>query len=221
MTNCTPLVRDLGLADYVPVCEAMRLFTQTRTPKTPDEIWFVEHPCVYTAGRDAHTTAAVINGIPLIQVERGGDITLHAPGQMVVYPLLDLRRRKLMIKPYVSILLTTLIDTLADFGLCASTHPGAPGVYVPMDGGTGEFKGKAKIASIGIRVSRGCTFHGIALNVDTDLAGFRRIAPCGYRGLRVTDMASLGIHTDLQTVKLRYRFRLLEALQTAFEKQTK
>lgn len=212
MTVSTPIVRDLGLAQYEPVCEAMRVFTRTRTPETPDEIWFVEHPAVYTAGRDALQRCGSIGDVPLVPVERGGDITFHAPGQMVVYPLLDLRRRHLFVKTYVSLLLETLIDTLAAFGIESIRHPGAPGVYVPMPGGMGEFSGIAKIASIGIHVSRDSTLHGIALNVHTDLAGFRRIAPCGYSGLRVTDMMSLGADCDLETVKGEYRQRLLRAL---------
>lgn len=212
MTVSTPIVRDLGLAQYEPVCEAMRVFTRTRTPETPDEIWFVEHPAVYTVGRDALQRCGSIGDVPLVPVERGGDITFHAPGQMVVYPLLDLRRRHLFVKTYVSLLLETLIDTLAAFGIESIRHPGAPGVYVPMPGGMGEFSGIAKIASIGIHVSRGSTLHGIALNVHTDLAGFRRIAPCGYSGLRVTDMMSLGADCDLETVKGEYRQRLLRAL---------
>lgn len=212
MTVSTPIVRDLGLAQYEPVCEAMRVFTRTRTPETPDEIWFVEHPAVYTAGRDALQRCGSIGDVPLVPVERGGDITFHAPGQMVVYPLLDLRRRHLFVKTYVSLLLETLIDTLAAFGIESIRHPGAPGVYVPMPGGMGEFSGIAKIASIGIHVSGGSTLHGIALNVHTDLAGFRRIAPCGYSGLRVTDMMSLGADCDLETVKGEYRQRLLRAL---------
>lgn len=212
MTVSTPIVRDLGLAQYEPVCEAMRVFTRTRTPETPDEIWFVEHPAVYTAGRDALQRCGSIGDVPLVPVERGGDITFHAPGQMVVYPLLDLRRRHLFVKTYVSLLLETLIDTLAAFGIESIRHPGAPGVYVPMPGGMGEFSGIAKIASIGIHVSRSSTLHGIALNVHTDLAGFRRIAPCGYSGLRVTDMMSLGADCDLETVKGEYRQRLLRAL---------
>ena len=212
MTVSTPIVRDLGLAQYEPVCEAMRVFTRTRTPETPDEIWFVEHPAVYTAGRDALQRCGSIGDVPLVPVERGGDITFHAPGQMVVYPLLDLRRRHLFVKTYVSLLLETLIDTLAAFGIESIRHPGAPGVYVPMPGGMGEFSGIAKIASIGIHVSQGSTLHGIALNVHTDLAGFRRIAPCGYSGLRVTDMMSLGADCDLETVKGEYRQRLLCAL---------
>lgn len=212
MTVSTPIVRDLGLAQYEPVCEAMRVFTRTRTPETPDEIWFVEHPAVYTAGRDALQRCGSIGDVPLVPVERGGDITFHAPGQMVVYPLLDLRRRHLFVKTYVSLLLETLIDTLAAFGIESIRHPGAPGVYVPMPGGMGEFSGIAKIASIGIHVSRSSTLHGIALNVHTDLAGFRRIAPCGYSGLRVTDMMSLGAACDLETVKGEYRQRLLRAL---------
>lgn len=212
MTVSTPIVRDLGLAQYEPVCEAMRVFTRTRTPETPDEIWFVEHPAVYTAGRDTLQRCGSIGDVPLVPVERGGDITFHAPGQMVVYPLLDLRRRHLFVKTYVSLLLETLIDTLAAFGIESIRHPGAPGVYVPMPGGMGEFSGIAKIASIGIHVSRGSTLHGIARNVHTDLAGFRRIAPCGYSGLRVTDMMSLGANCDLETVKGEYRQRLLRAL---------
>ena len=215
MTERSPIVRDLGVADYEAVCKAMREFTHLRAADTPDEIWFVEHPPVYTAGRDARDRGGYIGPIPVIAVERGGDITFHAPGQMVVYPLLDLRRRHLFVKPYVEILLRTLVETLSAFGIQTVSHSHAPGVYVPMSGGVGEFKGKAKIASIGIRISRGCSFHGIALNVKMDLTGFRRIAPCGYSDLRVTDMASLGAEADLQTIKTDYCSRLLRALSAA------
>lgn len=219
MTSLTPIIRDLGLADYQSVCKAMRVFTQIRTPQTPDEIWFVEHPSVYTAGRDALQQSGQIGSIPLVSVERGGDITYHAPGQMVVYPLLDLRRRHLFAKQYVSILLHTLVETLTDYGINAFPHPHAPGVYVSMDGGIGNFRGIAKIASIGIRISRGCTFHGIALNVDMDLSGFRRIAPCGYSELRMTDMASLGVHADINDLKVDYSSRLTHALNIASDKK--
>ena len=130
----------------------------------------------------------------------------------MVYPLLNLRRRHFFVKTYVSLLLDTIIDTLSVFGIESIRHQDAPGVYVPMPGGIGKFSGIAKIASIGIHVSRGCTLHGIALNVHTDLAGFRRISPCGYSGLRVTDMTSLGAVCDLETVKCEYRQRLLRAL---------
>lgn len=212
MTESEPIVRDLGLAQYRPVCEAMREFTHARTAQTPDEIWFVEHLPVYTAGRDVRDHPSRIAEIPVIDVERGGDLTYHAPGQMVVYPLLDLRRRGLLVRPYVELLLRALSDTLASFGIVTVRQPEAPGLYVPMPGGVGMFQGKAKIASVGIRISRGCTFHGVSLNVNMDLTGFRRIHPCGYSGLRVTDMNSLGIRADMQTVKERYRLRLLSAL---------
>lgn len=220
MTDLTPIVRDLGTAEYVPVAEAMRTLTRTRSADTPDEIWFVEHLAVYTAGRDAAQRSGQIGGVPLVPVERGGDITFHAPGQMVVYPLLDLLRRRLFVKPFVKFLLGTLIDTLGVFGIRAFAHDTAPGVYVALEGGVGQFQGLAKIASIGIHVSRGCSFHGIALNVATDLAGFRRIAPCGYTGLRMTDMVSLGAAADLQTVKDEYRRRLLAALESALKEKT-
>lgn len=212
MTVSTPIVRDLGLAQYEPVCEAMRVFTRTRTPETPDEIWFVEHPARLYCGRDALQRCGSIGDVPLVPVERGGDITFHAPGQMVVYPLLDLRRRHLFVKTYVSLLLETLIDTLAAFGIESIRHPGAPGVYVPMPGGMGEFSGIAKIASIGIHVSRGSTLHGIALNVHTDLAGFPT-----HRAMRLLGIARhrydvAGADCDLETVKGEYRQRLLRAL---------
>lgn len=216
MTTSSPVVRDLGLTDYLPVCEAMRLFTQIRTPLTPDEIWFVEHPAVYTAGRNTVRRPDHIGTVPLISVERGGNITYHAPGQMVVYPLLNLRRRGLFVKSFVHLLLQSLIETLSAYNIAAFTHPHAPGVYVHLNGGIGEFKGLAKIASIGIRISRGCSYHGIALNVDMDLSGFRRIAPCGYSGLRMTDMASLlGTRVNLHAVKADYRLNLLKALSIA------
>ncbi len=210
------IVRNLGLAPYRAVWGAMRDFSLGRSPQSADEVWFVEHPPVYTAGRAALLVPQEVNGIPVVRVERGGDITYHAPGQMVVYPLIDLRRRHLFIKPFVALLLNCLTQTLSDFGIAGFQHAGAPGLYVHMEGGTGAFRQEAKIASIGIHVSRGCTYHGIALNVDMDLSGFKHINPCGYSGLRVTDMQTLaGRPMSLQSVKEDFRSRLLQLLADA------
>ena len=185
-----PVVRQirierLGLAEYLPTLEAMRAFTARRDAGTPDELWLLEHPPVYTLGlgaRAEHGPKADV-GIPVVRVERGGQVTYHGPGQVVLYTLIDIARRSMTVRAFVSTLEQSVIDLLAGHGLRAARKPGAPGVYV--DG--------AKIAALGIRVSRGRTFHGLALNVDLDLAPFAAIDPCGYPGLPVTRLRDLGI----------------------------
>jgi len=185
---CTPtsslLVRRLGLAEYGPSYAAMRQFTTSRQEDTPDELWILQHPPVYTAGlacRPEHLPRA--SNIPLERIDRGGQITYHGPGQVVLYTLLDLTRRKLRIRALVSLLEQAVINTLARHGTLAQRAAGAPGVYV--DG--------AKVAALGLRVrSSGC-YHGLALNVDMDLAPFHAIDPCGYPGLAVTQTRDLGI----------------------------
>ena len=164
----------------------MRTFTASRSAATPDELWLIEHPPVYTlgqAGRPEHCLRA--NGIPLVRIDRGGQITYHGPGQVVAYALLDLRRRGAHRPRLVCLLEQAVIDLLADEGVIAARRPGAPGVYV--DG--------AKVAALGLRVKNGCSYHGVALNVDMDLAPFRDINPCGYEGLEVTQLRDLGITT--------------------------
>ena len=172
-------VRRLGLASYVPTLEAMRRFTAERGESTPDELWLLEHPPVYTLGQGA-APVQVANGIPVVAADRGGEVTYHGPGQVVLYTLIDLGRRGIKVKAFVRLLEQTVIDLL---GAPAERRPGAPGVYV--DG--------AKVAALGIRVTRGRAYHGLALNVDMDLAPFSAIDPCGYPGLRVTQTRDLGL----------------------------
>ncbi len=178
-------VRRLGLVDYKRTWHAMRELTAARTPETPDEIWMLEHPPVYTlgvAGRREHLPRGA-NTIPVIKVDRGGQITFHGPGQVVVYLLLDLRRRGLTVRPLVRIMERAVIDLLAAHGIGAEGRTEAPGVYVSG----------AKIAALGLRVKNGCCYHGIAFNVDMDLSPFHAVDPCGYPGLAVTQARDLGI----------------------------
>jgi lipoyl(octanoyl) transferase len=179
-----PLVRDLGLADYAGTYEAMRRFTAARGAATPDELWVLEHRSVYTAGiaaRAAHFPRT--SGIPLVRADRGGQITYHGPGQAIVYTLVDLERRRLTVRGMVALIEQAVIDVLEQHGVEAERKPGAPGVYVE----------EAKIAALGLRVRRGGCYHGVALNVDMDLAPFADIDPCGYPGLAVTQTSAHGI----------------------------
>jgi len=176
------LVKRLGLAAYLPVLEAMRAFTARRDPATPDELWLVEHPPVYTLGLAADPAHGprLASDIPVVQVERGGEISYHGPGQVVLYTLVDLARRGIKVREFVRLLERAVLELLEGRG---EVRPGAPGVYVEG----------AKVAALGIRVTRGCAFHGLALNVDMDLAPFAAIDPCGYPGLRVTQTKDIGI----------------------------
>lgn len=183
-------VRKLGRVDYATTWRAMQSLTRGRGADDADELWLTEHPPVYTlgvAGRAAHLPR-VDNGIPVIKVDRGGQITFHGPGQVVLYVLLDLRRRGLGVRALVRMMEQAVIDLLADFGVAAAGSAEAPGVYV--DG--------AKIAALGLRVRNGCCYHGLALNVDMDLSPFRAIDPCGYPGLAVTQAHDLGIRDDVE-----------------------
>ncbi|MEO4047175.1 lipoyl(octanoyl) transferase LipB [Pseudomonas sp. CAU 1711] len=176
------VVRHLGLADYLPTLEAMRRFTAERDASSPDEIWLLQHPRVFTqgqAGKPEHLLAP--GDIPVIQVERGGQVTYHGPGQLVAYLMLDLRRRKLGVRELVTAMELALVDVLAGYGIEAAPKADAPGVYVNGD----------KIASLGLRVRNGCSFHGLALNVDMDMAPFLRINPCGYAGLKMVQLKDL------------------------------
>jgi lipoyl(octanoyl) transferase len=173
------VVRKLGRADYLPTWQAMREFTRGRQESTPDELWLVEHPPVYTVGQGA-SIPSLVSTIPVVKTDRGGDITYHGPGQVVLYALVDLVRRSIKVKRFVWLLEQAVIDLI---GRGAERKSGAPGVYV--DG--------AKIAALGIRVVRGRAYHGVALNVDMDLSPFNAIDPCGYPGLRVTQMRDLGL----------------------------
>ena len=195
MDDLTPLpcrVRELGRQPYEPVWRAMQRFTDVRKEDTPDELWVVEHDPVFTlgqAGKPEHVLAA--GDIPVIHVDRGGQVTYHGPGQIVVYPLLDLKRLKIGVRDYVHRIEQALIDTMADWNIHAERRDGAPGVYVA----------DAKVAALGIRVRRGCTFHGLAFNIGMDLEPFHRINPCGYQGLQVTSMGDLGGPSGMEAVK--------------------
>ena len=204
-------VRALGRIDYVPAWQAMIDFTAARTETTPDELWVCEHPPVYTlgqAGKPEHLLAD--NGIPLVKIDRGGQITYHGPGQVVVYPLLDLNRRGLKVRELVGRLEQAVIDLLAEHGAAARRLDGAPGVYVDRGG---DAAWPAKIAALGLRIRRGCSYHGLALNVDMELAPFSAINPCGYAGMPVTQTRDLGIGlTPAQAGEepTRHLIRLLE-----------
>ena len=196
------LVKHLGMADYESTYQAMRDFTQQRDSDTPDEIWILEHPPVFTLGLagDASNLHSPSNDIPLVQVDRGGEITYHGPGQIVVYLLLDLKRLGIFVKELVSRIEQALIDTLADFAIQAERHAGAPGIYIAQESSTQVKYRGAKIAALGLKVSKGCSYHGLALNVSTDLAAFARIHPCGYEGLRTIDMQTLGIKDNIDII---------------------
>jgi lipoyl(octanoyl) transferase len=186
------LVRDLGRQSYEPVWRAMQRFTDSRTDETPDELWLVEHDPVFTlgqAGKDEHVLFP--GDIPVLHVDRGGQVTYHGPGQIVLYPLLDLKRLKVGVKDYVCRIEQAMIDTLADWNIHAQRREGAPGVYV----------NGAKIGALGIRVRHGCTFHGLAFNIAMDLEPFHRINPCGYAGLSVTQLLDLGGPSRLADVE--------------------
>jgi lipoyl(octanoyl) transferase len=205
------LVKDLGLVDYAATYEAMRNFTKGRDSNTPDEIWVLEHPPVFTLGLagDASNLHSPSNQIPMVQVDRGGEITYHGPGQIVVYLLLDLRRLGIFVKELVLRIEQALIDTLADFEIASERKPGAPGIYISKQlAFASEWHG-AKIAALGLKVSKSCSYHGLALNVETDLDAFSRIHPCGYEGLKTVDMKTLGIKDNIEIIKQK----LLEHLQ--------
>ena len=188
----TALLRDLGRQPYEPVWRAMQRFTDARDADTLDELWLVYHEPVYTLGQAGREEHVLMPGdIPVLHVDRGGQVTYHGPGQLVAYPLLDLKRLKLGVREYVQRIEQAVIDTLADWNIEGARRDGAPGVYV----------NGAKVAALGIRVRRGCAFHGLAFNIAMDLEPFRRINPCGYAGLEVVAMADLGGPDGLEAVK--------------------
>lgn len=196
-------VRWLGRVDYATTWRAMRDFTTTRDATTPDELWLLEHPPVYTMGLKGHARAPTsLHGIPVVRTDRGGDMTYHGLGQLVVYLLLDLARLGLGPKKLVWELEQTVIDLLADDGVAAQRRTGAPGVYV----------NDQKIAALGLRVRRMCSYHGLALNVDMDLAPFTHIDPCGMPGLGVTQLSELGAAGDMESVRRRLLERALKRL---------
>jgi len=185
------LIRHLGLADYRETFDAMRRFTETRDATTADEIWLLQHPPVFTQGMNGKPEHLLDAGdTPVIQVDRGGQVTYHGPGQLVVYLLLDLRRRNLGVRQLVSLIEQAVIDLLQNYGISAERRSDAPGVYVAGD----------KIAALGLRVRRNGSYHGLSLNVDMDLTPFARINPCGYAEMGVTSLAALGITKPLDEV---------------------
>jgi len=194
-------VKRLGRVAYLPTLEAMRAFTSQRTESSADELWLLEHPPVYTLGQGAEH-GPVANGIPVVKADRGGDITYHGPGQLVVYTLVDLARRGIRVKQFVALLEQAVIELLGGRG---ERRPGAPGVYV----------GGAKIAALGIRVRQGRAYHGLSLNVDMDLAPFSAIDPCGYPGLAVTQTKDLGIQSDMSEIGTRLAELLVEGIENA------
>lgn len=177
-------LRHLGLRDYEPTWQAMREFTETRDETTPDELWLLEHPPVYTLGMNGDLRHLVrATDTPVVKTDRGGQITWHGPGQLIAYPLVDLRRKNLGIRAMVTALENAAIGLLKQYGIAAEARKDAPGVYVAG----------RKIASLGLRVRRGCCYHGLSLNVNPDLAAFAAINPCGYAGLEVTSLVELGV----------------------------
>jgi len=196
-------IRNLGLTDYEPVWRDMQAFTDRRDADTPDEIWFTEHQPVFTLGVNANRAHLLAPGdIPVVQIDRGGQVTYHGPGQLMIYPLLDLRRAGIGVRLLVTALEQSAVALAREFGIAAASRCDAPGVYA--DG--------VKFASVGLRIRRGASFHGMALNVSMDLEPFGRINPCGFTDLAVTDLATLGADTDLADARERLARAFLEQL---------
>ena len=219
------IIESLGLADYAATFAAMKQFTLERTPETPDRLWVCEHAPVFTqglAGKPSHLLAP--GAIPVVQTDRGGQVTYHGPGQVVAYPLLDLKRAGYYVKEYVYRIEEALLRTLTAFGVTGHRVAGAPGIYVRLDDPfshaalTGPmpaedpFRGLGKIAALGIKVSRHCTYHGVALNVAMDLEPFSRIDPCGYAGLKTVDLSTIGVQTTWDEAAAVLSKKLVAAL---------
>lgn len=198
------VIRELGLQVYEPVWRAMQSFTNTRNEATPDEIWFTEHESIFTLGLNTAPEHLLAPGdIPVIQIDRGGQVTYHGPGQLMIYPLIDLRRAGLGVRDLVTALEQSVVDLAADYGVRAASRSDAPGVYV----------NGIKLASVGLRIRRGSSLHGMALNVDVDLEPFSRINPCGFKDLELTDLARLGADRDLGIVRDKLLPHLLRHLR--------
>lgn len=202
-SGSSPTLRWLGRVDYESTWRAMQAFTDTRSAETSDEIWFLEHPPVFTLGlngRPEHVLAPA--DIPVVQIDRGGQVTYHGPGQLVVYPLLNVRRLGMGVRQLVMALENAVIDTVARWNISAEARRDAPGVYVHS----------RKLASVGLRIRRGCSYHGLAFNVAMDLEPFRRINPCGFAGLEVTDVRSLGRNMTVESAAHELAPCLLQSL---------
>ncbi|NOS95813.1 MAG: lipoyl(octanoyl) transferase LipB [Methylotenera sp.] len=190
------IIRRLGVTEFEAISLAMQTFTAARTGSTPDEVWLTEHPPIYTLGLNRkNVRQPARDDIAVINTDRGGKITYHGPGQVVIYVLLDLTRRKLNIRSLVSLLENTVIELLADYGVSATSQKDAPGVYVQL-----KDTQIAKIASLGLRIKNNCCYHGLSLNVEMDLTPFEAIDPCGYAGLKVMQTKDLGITENIQTL---------------------
>lgn len=198
-----PRLRHPGVVDYTQSWQAMRAFTDARTPETPDEFWFLQHSPVYTLGKNGKAEH-ILNaaGIPVVKSDRGGQVTYHGPGQLVVYTLIDIKRLGLGVRELVTVLEQSVIGLLEEYGIAASARAEAPGVYV----------NHAKIAALGLRIRRGCSFHGLALNVDMDLEPFARINPCGYEGLAVTRLQDLVGSVEMDAVSRQLQQQLISRL---------
>lgn len=198
------VIRNLGLQSYEPVWRAMQTFTDNRDASTRDEFWFCQHEPVFTLGLNSAPEHLLATGdIPVVQIDRGGQVTYHGPGQLMIYPLIDIRRASIGVRELVTALEQSVVDLAADFEIAAASRCDAPGVYV--DG--------VKMASVGLRIRRGASFHGMALNVDVDLEPFSRINPCGFRGLEVTDLRRLGVQENLDATRDRLLPHLLQHLR--------
>lgn len=204
MTVNRPLViRQMGLRDYEPVWRAMQTFTSERQEDTPDELWVLSHPAVFTQGQTGKSEHLLAPGdIPVIQIDRGGQVTYHGPGQLVIYLLIDIRRAGLGVRELVSLIEQAIVDTLASVRIEARTRLSAPGVYVSG----------AKIAALGLRIRRGCSYHGLSLNVAMDMEPFARINPCGYQGLAVTQVADFVKDVDASELMVTMEKLLLQQL---------
>jgi len=224
-------LRQLGRVDYLPTYAAMQEYTATRTAETPDALWICEHPPVFTQGLAGSADHLLVPGdIPVVATNRGGQVTYHGPGQVVAYPLIDLRRAGYFVKEYVYRLEEAVIRTLLHYGVTGHRVAGAPGIYVRLDDprshtplpqrprqgaatGSPDFAGLGKIAALGIKVSRNCTYHGVALNVAMDLGPYARINPCGYAGLQTVDLSTIGVSADWADVAHVLSHKLLTHLQ--------
>jgi lipoyl(octanoyl) transferase len=205
-----PVIHSLGLVEYQPIWDAMKRFTGERTANTRDEIWLVQHPPVYTqglAGKPEHLLHGT--SIPVIKIDRGGQITYHGPGQIVAYMLLDMRRWKISVRELVRLMEQAVIDLLAEFDVAANFREDAPGVYV----------GDAKIAALGLKIRKGCCYHGLAFNVDMDLSPYANINPCGHAGLRVTQACELGITVSINELQAQLAQNLIHGLQRHLERK--
>ncbi len=204
----SPVLKWLGRVDYEPTWRAMQTLTDTRGSEARDEIWFLEHPPVFTLGMNAAREHVLAPGdIPVVQIDRGGQVTYHGPGQLVVYPLFDVRRLGIGVRQLVIALENAVIALVAEWDIVAKGKREAPGIYVD----------DRKLASIGLRIRRGCSYHGLAFNIAMDLEPFRRINPCGFRGLEVVDLRTLGVEADVQSVAQRLAPHLLNALELPSE----